>query len=274
LPISEVEALRLMNKHDISHLPILDTEGRVQDLLLRKDIVPANDKALSAVIMAGGYGTRLLPLTEKTPKPMLPVGDRPLLERTIAQLRRAGVREVNLTTHYLPDAISEHFGNGETFGVHLNYLREEQPLGTAGGLKLVKNFDGTLLVINGDVLTNAPFDAMLEFHRAYHADLTVGVRKYDIHVPFGVVDCPDVHVVGLQEKPSFSFFINAGAYLLEPDACEFIPEGKRFDMPELIHEMIKAGKVVVSFPITEYWLDMGRHEDYARAQEDYRNGAI
>ncbi len=273
-PVVPTEALRLMNKHDVSQLPVVDNEGRVQKLLLRKDIVPDPGLALSAVVMAGGLGTRLWPLTEKLPKPMLPVGDRPLLELTIAQLRRAGIKDVSLTTHYLPEVISDHFKNGETFGVRLNYLQEEHSLGTAGGLKSLKHLDGTMLVINGDVLTGAPLDAMLDFHRAYHADLTIGVRKYDVQVPFGVVECADVHVTRLQEKPSLSFFINAGTYLLEPAVCDHIPSGQRFDMTELIQRLIEAGKVVVSFPIMEYWLDMGRHEDYAKAQEDFRNGAI
>ncbi len=273
-PVLPPEALRLMDKHDVSQLPVVDSEGRVQRLLLRKDIAPNAGPALSAVVMAGGLGTRLLPLTEKVPKPMLPVGDRPLLELTIAQLRRAGIKDVSLTTHYLPEAISDHFKNGETFGVRLNYLQEENPLGTAGGLKQLKHFEGTMLVINGDVLTGVPFDAMLDFHRAYHADLTIGVRKYDVQVPFGVVECEDVHVTQLQEKPSLSFFINAGTYLLEPGVCDFIPCGQRFDMTELIQELIEAGKVVVSFPIMEYWLDMGRHEDYRQAQEDILSGRI
>ena len=273
-PVSSAEALALMNEHDISQLPLVDNERRVQSLLLRKDIVPDREIALSAVVMAGGFGTRLLPLTEKVPKPMLPVGDRPLLELTIAQLRRAGIKDVSLTTHYLPETISDHFGSGETFGVHLNYLREEHPLGTAGGLKLLKHFDGTMLVINGDILTGVPFDAMLDYHRAYHAELTVGVRKYEVQVPFGVVECEDVHVKGLEEKPSLSFFINAGTYLLEPAVCDLIPAGQRFDMTELIKKLIDAGRVVVSFPIMEYWLDMGRHEDYVKAKEDVRNGVL
>ncbi|MBA2678183.1 MAG: CBS domain-containing protein [Ktedonobacteraceae bacterium] len=273
-PILPAAALQLMNEHDVSQLPVVNSDGQVQSLLLRKDIVPDSGLGLSAVVMAGGLGTRLLPLTEKLPKPMLPVGDRPLLELTIAQLRRAGIKDVNLTTHYLSEAISDHFKNGETFGVRLNYLQEEHPLGTAGGLKSLKHFDGTMLVINGDVLTGVPFDAMLDFHRAYHADLTIGVRKYDVQVPFGVVKCEDVHVTQLQEKPSLGFFINAGTYLIEPAVCEYIPAGERFDMTELIQKLIEAGKVVVSFPIMEYWLDMGRHEDYLKAQEDFRGGVI
>ena len=273
-PVSPPEALRIMNQHDVGQLPVIDSEGRVQRLLLRKDIVPDPRPPLSAVVMAGGLGTRLLPLTEKVPKPMLPVGDRPLLELTLAQLRRAGIKDVSLTTHYLPEAISDHFKNGEPFGVRLNYLQEEHPLGTAGGLKSLKHFNGTMLVINGDIITGAPFDAMLDFHRAYHADLTIGVRKYEVQVPFGVVECEEVRVTQLQEKPSLSFFINAGTYLLEPEICDLIPTGQRFDMTELIQKLIEAGKVVVAFPILEYWLDMGRHEDYQQAQDDILSGRI
>jgi dTDP-glucose pyrophosphorylase/CBS domain-containing protein len=268
------DALRLMNRHDISQVPVVSSDGRVQRLLLRKDLVPEFDLGLSAVVMAGGLGTRLMPLTQNVPKPMLPIGNRPLLELTLEKLRRSGIKEVSLTTHYLPTSISDHFKDGTAFGVRLNYLREEHPLGTAGGIKLLKNFDHTMLVINGDVLTGAPFDAMLAFHRRYRADLTIGVRKYDVPVPFGVVDCEDVHVMRLEEKPSVSFFINAGAYLLEPGVREFIPSGQRFDMTELIQRLIDSRRTVVSFPIMEYWLDMGRHEDYAQAQEDFRNGAI
>jgi dTDP-glucose pyrophosphorylase/CBS domain-containing protein len=274
ISVSSSEALRIMREHDISQLPVVDREGRVQKLILSKDIVPNRELALSAVVMAGGFGTRLLPLTENVPKPMLPVGGRPLLELTIAQLRRAGIQNVNVTTHYLPETISDYFGTGETFGVRLNYLQEEHPLGTAGGIKLLKQFDDTMLVINGDILTGAPFGAMLDYHRAYHADLTIGVRKYEVQVPFGVVECEDVHVKSLEEKPSLSFFINAGTYLMEPAVRDFIPAGQRFDMTELISKLIEAGRIVVSFPIMEYWLDMGRHEDYAKAQQDVRDGAF
>lgn len=274
ISISHSEALALMNRHDIGQLPVVDSQGRVHRLILSEDIMPHRDLPISAVVMAGGFGKRLLPLTEKVPKPMLPVGGRPLLELTIAQLRRAGIKNVNVTTHYLAEAISEHFGNGEPFGVSLDYVQEEHPLGTAGGIKLLKKFDATMLVINGDVLTGAPFHAMLDYHRAYHADLTVGVRKYEVQVPFGVVECDDVHVRRLEEKPSISFFINAGTYLIEPSVRDFIPAGQRFDMTELINKLIDAGKVVVSFPIMEYWLDMGRHEDYAKAQQDVQNGVF
>jgi dTDP-glucose pyrophosphorylase/CBS domain-containing protein len=272
--ISAGEALHLMNKHDINHLPVLDTEGRIVEFLLRRDFVSEEQPRLSAVIMAGGFGKRLLPLTEQVPKPMLPVGDRPLLELTIRQLRSAGIRDVHLTTHYLPENIVEHFGDGEAFGVRLTYVKEDHPMGTAGGLKLMKKSSRPILVINGDILTGVSFRSMLAYHHKHGAQMTVAVRKYEVKVPFGVVECEDIRVTQLREKPSLTFFINAGMYLVEPSACEYISEGQRFDMTDLIQKLLDAGQPVVSFPIMEYWLDVGSHEDYMQAQEDVRNGRI
>jgi dTDP-glucose pyrophosphorylase/CBS domain-containing protein len=272
--ITSSEALDLMNQHDINHLPLVDAENRVVEFLLRKDLVPDVRLDLSAVIMAGGYGKRLLPLTENVPKPMLPVGDRPLLELIIRQLRRSGIRDVNLTTHYLPESIVNHFGDGAGFGVRLNYLQEDHPMGTAGGLKKMKRPSGPFLVVNGDILTGVPFQEMLTYHRKHGAMLTVGVRRYDMQVPFGVVECEGVRITKLQEKPSLSFFVNAGTYLLEPSAWDYIPQGRTFDMTDLIQTMLDAGQTVASFPIMEYWLDVGRHEDYQKAQEDVLRGVI
>ena len=273
-PISLSDALHIMNENDIHQLPLVDGEGRIVDFLLRKDLLPQAQHDLQAVIMAGGYGKRLLPLTEKVPKPMLPVGERPLLELIIQQLRRAGIHDVNLTTHYLPDSISGHFGNGEHFGVRLNYSREENPLGTAGGLRLMPRPQGPILVINGDILTGVPFQQMLQYHRSHRAMLTVGVRKYDLQVPFGVVDCDDVRITKIEEKPCHSYFINAGTYLLEPSAWDRITEGAKFDMTDLIRVLLEAGETVVGFPIMEYWIDVGRHEDYAKAQELVLKGEL
>jgi dTDP-glucose pyrophosphorylase/CBS domain-containing protein len=272
--ITSSEALDLMNQHDINHLPLVDTDNRVVEFLLRKDLLPDVRLDLSAVIMAGGYGKRLLPLTENVPKPMLPVGDRPLLELIIQQLRRSGIRDVNLTTHYLPESIVNHFGNGEDFGVRLNYLQEEHPMGTAGGLKQMSRPTGPVLVINGDILTGVHFEEMLLYHRHHLAELTVGVRRYDMQVPYGVVECKGERIIRLQEKPSLSFFINAGTYLLEPSVWDYIPQGRRFDMTDLIQALLDNGRPVASFPIMEYWLDVGRHEDYQKAQEDVRKGDI
>jgi CBS domain-containing protein/dTDP-glucose pyrophosphorylase len=273
-PIAGSAALRLMTEHDINHLPLVDEEGRLVEFLLRRDLISEVAPNLSAVIMAGGFGRRMLPLTEHVPKPMLPVGDRPLLERTIEQLRRSGVKDVSLTTHYLSDSIVSHFGDGAAFGVNISYSNEDQPLGTAGGLKLVKRPQGPFVVMNGDILTGVSFDEMLRFHLAQGALLTVGVRKHQITVPFGVVECDDVRVTELREKPSLTLFINAGVYLLEPEAYDLIPDGERFDMTDLIKRLLDEGHTVVSFPIIEYWQDLGRPEDYEQAQIDLRNARI
>ena len=205
---------------------------------------------------------------------MLPLGDRPLLEHTIEQLRRSGIAEVYLTTHYLSDSIIGHFGNGEKFGVHITYSNEAQPMGTAGGLKLVERADGPFVVINGDIVTGVSFKDMLSHHQKYGAELTVGVRAWEMDVPFGVVECDEVRVTRLREKPSLRLLVNAGVYLLEPTVCECIPDGRRFDMTDLIGKLLNQGRTVVSFPIIEYWQDVGRYEDYKQAQEDLRNGRM
>lgn len=273
-PITNAEALRLMLERDINQLPVVDGEGNLFDFLLRRDLAQVSSLNLSAVIMAGGFGKRLMPLTQQVPKPMLPVGERPLLERTIEQLRTSGIRDVHLTTHYLPENIKQHFGDGEKFGVCLKYSQEDHPLGTAGGLRLMPRPTQPFVVINGDILSGVSFEQMFHYHQQHQALMTVGVSKYEVKVPFGVVECEGVHITGLREKPSQSFFINAGIYLLESSVYDLIPEGERFDMTDLIQKLLDSGRPVVGFPIMEYWLDVGRPEDYKQAQEDARNGKI
>lgn len=271
------EALRLMDharEFVLNHLPVVDETGRVVDLMLRSDLVSEERLGLSAVIMAGGFGTRLRPLTDEVPKPMLTLGDRPLLELTIERLRDAGIRRVNLTTHYLAESISDHFGDGEAFDVEISYVREDRPLGTAGGLKLLEQSNETLLVINGDIVTQVDFRSMLAYHREHGADVTVGVRQYEVQVPYGVVDCDGSRVRKVEEKPVLHFLVNAGIYLLEPTVSRYIPDGHRFDMTELIDRLIEKGRHVVSFPIVEYWQDIGQRADYERAQEYVRNGGV
>lgn len=273
-PLVNAEALRLMLERDVNQLPVVDAEGNLIDFLIRRDLAQETLSNLSAVIMAGGFGKRLMPLTEQTPKPMLPVGEKPLLERTIERLHKAGVHDVHLTTHYLPESIRQHFGDGEKFGVHVSYAHEDYPMGTAGGLRLLARPSNPFIVINGDILTGVSFESMLNFHLQHQAQLTVGVRKYEVKVPFGVVECEDVHIRSLQEKPLLDFFVNAGIYLLEPTAYDLIPEGKYFNMTDLIQKLLDLDQPVVSFPIMEYWLDVGQSTDYRQAQEDARNGKI
>jgi dTDP-glucose pyrophosphorylase len=272
--LSKEELLRLLGDKEVSIAPLLDSSGTVVDLACVDDLMPDCMPNLQAVVMAGGLGTRLRPLTTNTPKPMLLVGDRPLLELTIESLKSAGISRVNVTTHFMPEKIQEHFGDGSEFGVQINYFNEDTPLGTAGALTVMGQVNEPLLVINGDVLTQVDFRAMLSFHREHNAALTVAVRQLNVPVPFGVVDCHGVSVTAVREKPTYNFLVSAGVYLLEPSVCKSVPKGSRFDMPDLINRLIQNGQSVVSFPIMEYWLDIGQPMDYAKAQEDARAGVF
>jgi dTDP-glucose pyrophosphorylase len=261
--------LGLMRQHSIRQVPLVDDEGRVADLVAMADLLPESASPVQAVIMAGGFGKRLRPMTQDLPKPMLPVGGRPLMEHIVGQLKDAGISRMHVTTHYLPEKIKEHFGDGSQFGVDLNYLCEETPLGTAGSLGLMPPPQDTLLVINGDILTRVDFAAMLAFHREQDALITVGVRKYDLAVPYGVVEGQGGFVTRLEEKPTVSLFVNAGVYLLEPSAFRYLHRGKHLDMTDLIQLGLAEGERVASFPIHEYWLDIGNPADYKRAQEEF-----
>jgi dTDP-glucose pyrophosphorylase len=263
------EQLRLMHEAKVRHLPLLDRTGRVVELVTADQDADA-PLSLQAVIMAGGFGQRLRPLTDDTPKPMLPIAGSPLMERTIKSLSQVGVRRINVTTHYLPEKITDYFGSGSRYGVELNYVAENQPLGTAGALSLVGSTEDPLLVLNGDILTRVDYRALLKFHQQHGADMTVGVRQYELGVPYGVIEAEGGHVKGVEEKPKFQFLVSAGIYLLEPQVCRRIPAGERCDMPELIEKLLQDGATVVSFPVIEYWLDIGHHDDFRRAQEDVR----
>ncbi len=266
------EVLALMQEYVISQVPLLDEEGRVVEVALMEEMLPQQPAPLQAVIMAGGEGLRLRPLTEDMPKPMLPVGDRPLMELVIEQLRNSGIEQINVSTRYLGDKIKSHFGNGAALGVNLNYVTEDRPLGTAGALALMKRLDTPMLVINGDILTRLDFRAMLAFHHKHQAEMTVAVRQYDLQVPYGVVDCNGPFVKEVREKPSYRFFVNAGIYLLEPGVVSSIPNGEHYDMTDLIQLLLDEGRTVANFAIMEYWLDIGKHDDYVKAQDDVKNG--
>ena len=262
--------LKTLREHNILHLPLVDEENRVVALVRLDEFVTQDPLPLQAMIMAGGLGTRLRPLTNDLPKPMLPVGDQPLMEITIKQLQAAGIRRVNVAVHHKSEKITEHFGDGREYGVEIRYVNEDQPLGTAGALGLVEPPEETMLVINGDILTQVDYRVMLGYHAENQADLTMAVLRYDLQVPFGVIECEGPIVLGLAEKPLLKFFVNAGIYLLQPSAYKFIPTGERFDMTELIQKLVDEGRTVAAFPIREYWLDIGQANDYQQAQEDFR----
>ena len=254
-----------------AHLPLVDGDGRVVNLLSRDDWLEQDHLPLSAVIMAGGFGTRLRPLTNNLPKPLLPIGGRPIMELIVEQLRDAGIRQFIVTTHYLPEKIMKHFGDGRSFGIDITYISEDTPLGTAGALGLIEHPNRPLLVINGDILTKLDFRAMWSFHCAYKAALTVAVRQYEYQVPYGVMESEGPYLRGLSEKPRLNFLVNAGIYLLQPAVLRHIPVGQRFDMTDLIKLLLHSGQPVVNFPIIESWLDIGQHADYRQAQKDFQS---
>jgi NDP-sugar pyrophosphorylase family protein len=261
------ELVALMQAYEVRQIPLVDADGCVQDLALLQDLVEVEGPPLRAVVMAGGLGSRLAPLTEETPKPMLPVGDRPLLERIVAQLREAGIRHVNLTTHYRGEAIAAHFGDGREHGVEIEYVSEERPLGTAGALGLVDS-DDPILVMNGDILTRVDFRAMHRFHDEHEADMTVAVRPYEARVPYGLVELEDAHVTAISEKPLVRGFVNAGIYLIAPGVSRLVEPSESLDMPQLIERLVAGSRRVVGFPLREYWLDIGRLADYEQALVD------
>ena len=264
--------LQLMQERSVRHAPLLDGAGRVVDLVTLDELLPDQVLPVQAVIMAGGFGKRLHPLTEKVPKPMLSVGGRPLMERIVEQLREAGIQQIAITTYYKPEKIAAHFGDGNNFGVHINYVTEDRPLGTAGALGLMEKPNNPLLVINGDILTQMNFRAMLAYHQDHKADLTVAVRKYDLKVPYGVIESDGAFVQELVEKPSLSFFVNAGIYLLEPSVSHYVPKGQHLDMTDLIQRLLEEQCPIASFPIVEYWLDIGQPAAYDQAQKDVKSG--
>jgi len=268
------QLIGLMREKDVRQVPLLDPDRRVVDLVTLYDLVPEQVLPMQAVIMAGGYGKRMRPLTDDIPKPMLPLGDRPLMERIIEQLHRAGIRRVNLVTHYKGEVIENHFGDGGDFGMEIGYVREDRPLGTVGGLGRLEADDEPILLINGDILTGLDFRAMLEFHREQKATMTVAVREYELRVPYGVIETSGVAVTAISEKPLIKHFINAGIYILDREACSLVPEDEPCDMPELISRLVDEKMRVVSFPVREYWQDIGRPDDYRRAETDLQEGRV
>jgi dTDP-glucose pyrophosphorylase/CBS domain-containing protein len=268
---SEADLLSLMQQRVIRHIPLLDDDGRLVDLVTLEDLVPTDTIPITATIMAGGYGTRLKPFTDEIPKPMLPIGGRPIMEWIIEGLRQAGIRNIIVTTHYKAESIVKHFGDGRNFGVQIEYIYEEQRSGTAGALALLPSWHHSLLVVNGDILTTVDYKAMLRYHEKHEACMTVAVREYHLQVPYGTVKMEDFKILGLIEKPSLRFLVNAGIYLLEPLVRSYMPQNKFMDMTELIERLLAEGQSVAGFPVREYWIDIGQHAEYEQAEEDARN---
>lgn len=254
----------------LRQIPIIDQGGRVVDIRLIDDYLMAPDRENWVVIMAGGKGSRLKELTRETPKPMLLVGDRPLLETSICRFVKQGFRNIWLAVNYHAAQVEDYFGDGNKLGAKINYLREDKRLGTAGALSLLPHRpERPILVTNGDLLINVDYADMVEAHSQSDAIATMAIRDYDYQIPYGVVRIQKENIVALDEKPVHRVTVNAGVYVLSPKAISNVPKKTFFDMPELIETLIRKGGRVCSHLIQGYWLDVGRHEDLAKACSDY-----
>jgi dTDP-glucose pyrophosphorylase len=270
--IEAARLLTLMTSRGIDQVPLVEN-GRVVDVAFMRDLIAEDEKDGDhpVVLMAGGRGTRLYPLTEDTPKPMLPVGDKPLLERVVAQVRNAGFSRLLIAVNYRGDVIEEHFGDGSRYGVEIDYLREHEPLGSAGALNLASaELDRPFVVMNADLVTNVNLAALMRFHLQETNAITVGVRQYALELPYGIAALDGTRIVSLDEKPTHTFFVNAGIYAVDPVAVTLMRDcAGRFDMTDLIDAALAAELRVGGFPIREYWIDIGQLADYQRAESDH-----
>lgn len=263
-------ALRLMREMEILQVPVVDSEGRVVGLEMHDDLMSRAPTDTWIVLMVGGLGTRLRPLTDETPKPLLKVGDRPLIETIIQSFASQGFQNFFLSVNYRAQLFEAHFGDGEKHGVNIEYLHENEQLGTAGALRLLpQRPPGPVIVMNGDLLTSVDFRHLLDFHRAQSSVGTMCVRDYTFEVPYGVAMIEDHRLVGLSEKPRQHFFVNAGIYVLEPEAVDMIPPEGPFHMTQLFQALMDSDYPSTVFPIREYWLDIGQVADLERAQGDF-----
>lgn len=268
------EIVDKMKKLDILFIPLVDNGEIVGVETLHSALANERTYENPIFIMAGGFGTRLRPLTDTCPKPMLKVGDKPMLETLILSFKKLGFVNFYVSTHYMPEQIHSHFGNGSSLDVNITYVHEDIPLGTGGALGLLPstmNRELPLILINGDVLTKVDFEKLLEFHAQNNTEATMCVREYDYQIPYGVVEANGNEISGMVEKPTHRYFVNAGIYVLSPEIYNRVSSNVKVDMPDILQRHIDDGKRVLMFPIHEYWLDIGRIDDFNRAQVDIKN---
>jgi len=262
--------LATMRRLALHQIPIVDSAGIVVGLETVDDFLAPPERANRVVVMAGGFGRRLSELTHATPKPMLKVGTRPLLETIVRGYAEQGFRRFWFAVNYKAEQIEAHFGDGDAFGVEIGYLREPQPLGTAGALALLPEVPAEPVVVtNGDLLTKEDYGRMVDRHVASGADATMAVRDYEIQVPFGVVRERDGLIEAIEEKPVQRFVVAAGIYVLSAPALALVPRGRYFDMPALFQAAAASGLRTRGHPVDGYWLDIGRLPDYERANLEF-----
>jgi len=274
--LGRAAAVELMLARSIRHLPLVDAGRRLVDVLFLEEQIAPPPLPVPAVIMAGGEGRRLRPLTEATPKPLIAVGGKPLIEIMIERLRQAGIGDITIAVHHKSDMIRERLGDGSRLGVRIDYAIEPKPLGTMGALTLLRDrLDGPFFVVNADILTKCDFRAMWDFHRDQeNAAMTVGVSIHQVDIPYGEFTLHDGRVTRVEEKPRKEFPVNAGIYLVDPGAIEMIPAGEYFDATDMIRTLVDRGRVVAAHLIREYWLDVGRLHDLEKANRDIAEGLL
>lgn len=260
----------LMREKGLHQIPLVDENGVVVGLDLVDDLLVSKKRENWVIIMAGGLGTRLKELTLETPKPMLTVGTKPLLETILLDFASQGFRKFYLAVNYKAEQIVSHFGDGSRFGVEIRYVREHKRMGTAGGMSLLPEHpDTSMIVTNADLLTNQDFGALVDQHDQSNADATMAVRSYEMQVPFGVVKEKNGLIEAIVEKPVQRFTVSAGIYVLSPKVLKLIPDDSYFDMPSLFEEILKSGMQARCHSIDGYWLDIGRLDDYKQANADF-----
>jgi dTDP-glucose pyrophosphorylase len=269
---TESRILAVMEQYEVLQLPLVDSDRKLVGLANLHDLLNKHRHDNPVFLMAGGFGTRLRPLTNNCPKPMLKVGDKPILEQILQNFVDAGFHRFYISTHYMPEVIQDYFGNGEKWGVSITYIHENEPLGTGGALGLLPHdeIDLPLFMMNGDLLTSLNIHSFLEFHENHDSIATMCVREYEYQVPYGVVTSVGTQIKSMIEKPIHKFFVNAGIYLLNPELVKSVKQGTCIDMPTLLEQQIDINKPVNLFPIHEYWLDIGRMEDFHKAQSEVK----
>jgi dTDP-glucose pyrophosphorylase len=262
--------LERMRQQRVRQLPLVDEQGRLQGLETLTDLLVKTRHDNWVVLMAGGEGRRLRPLTVDVPKPMLPVGPKPILETIIDNFISAGFHKFFLSVNYKADLVESHFGDGSNRGVEIEYLREGRSLGTAGSLNLLpERPTEPLFVMNGDILTKVDFNHILDFHRDSHAAATMCVRDYGFELPYGVVEIEGDRLASIIEKPTIRHFVNAGIYVLEPDTLDHMTQDMELTMPQLFASLMAQERNCSVCPISEYWVDIGHKDDFERANNEF-----
>lgn len=263
--------LAMMRRTRLHHIPVVDADRCVVGLETLDEMIQSRSRGNRVVLMAGGLGSRLRPLTDDRPKPMLAIGNKPLLETILENFIEYGFDRFYISVNYMADVVRSHFGDGKRWGVEICYLEEDQKLGTAGALSLLPEKPvEPLIVMNGDLLTKVNLSQLLDFHASHQVQATMCVREYDFKVPYGVVEFDGHRIKRIDEKPVHRFFVNAGIYVLQPAALDQIPANTYFDMPTLFEKLIAQGHSTAAFPIREYWLDIGHVADYERANGEFK----